>query len=304
MKTLRVTLALAVLAATAPALAAETPAAAVIEGSYAGVKKDAPQLTLELPAPWGTAQLAVGDPTSFAQLARATPGDIVRAELHLDATGAPDRMSRLVELRRPIGATPRVLALAGSLLGIILVCAALSSWRPQRFVVGIDNRYSNSQLQLALWFTAVASVYAATVVLRIGFLGWDFTGGVGMPANLITLTGLSALSYGGAKVITAQKVAAAAEIGQQVKTPALRANLLRDLVTSDANRADLGDMQMMMVTLAAVAIFVVHAFADLGELRIAHETMLPDVDTTLLASFGIGQGAYLTKKAAQKAGDG
>ena len=42
----------------------------------------------------------------------------------------------------------------------------------------------------------------------------------------------------------------------------------------------------------------------MGELKLATQVTLPDVDTTLLASFGIGHGAYLIKKAALKPGEG
>lgn len=36
----------------------------------------------------------------------------------------------------------------------------------------------------------------------------------------------------------------------------------------------------------------------------SHTVALPDIDSSLLAGFGVGQGAYLVQKAALKAGDG
>ena len=42
---------------------------------------------------------------------------------------------------------------------------------------------------------------------------------------------------------------------------------------------------------------IVLIFNFFGTVSYAKVTNLPDVDTTLLAAFGLGQGAYLTKKA-------
>jgi ABC-type Co2+ transport system permease subunit len=180
-------------------------------------------------------------------------------------------------------------------------------WRgaPQEFLIGTDNRYSNSQCQLALWFGAMATVYLAAVWLRIIYLGWDFVGGVGLTTNLVALTGLSAFTFGSAKVITAQKVDTAAQAGHvDAKPPAASPNLLTDLVQNDSGKADLGDFQMILITLAAVTIFVVSAFNFLGSLELATQVTLPDIDTTLLSAFGLGQGAYLIKKGAARLGEG
>ena len=68
-------------------------------------------------------------------------------------------------------------------------------------------------------------------------------------------------------------------------------------------RADLGDTQMILITLIAIATYVVTCFHQLGNLEIAPQVTLPDIDTYLLASFGIGQGAYLAKKAASNLGN-
>src|SRR6185437_12634213 len=126
--------------------------------------------------------------------------------------------------------------------------------QPTRFLLGVDNRYSNSQCQLALWFGAVATVYVAAIALRIIYLGWDFVGGIGLTQNLFVLTGLSAFTFGGAKVITAKKTAPQQD-GSAPKPPAARPNLLTDLIQNDRGTADLGDFEMILVALAAVVIF-------------------------------------------------
>ncbi|HUZ34123.1 MAG TPA: hypothetical protein VMV19_18755 [Xanthobacteraceae bacterium] len=201
----------------------------------------------------------------------------------------------------PISAGTRILALGTSLIVLILIATAVTKGRPMRFLIGVDNRYSNSQCQLALWFGAVATVYLATVLLRWRYLGSGFIGGVGITQNLLAMTGLSAFSFGGAKVITAQKVANA----PMPKPVAGSPNLLTDLIQNDFGNADLGDFQMILVTIAAVVIFVTTSFYFIGTADFAKAvTTLPDIDTTLLSGFGVGQGAYLIKKAALKPGEG
>ena len=205
---------------------------------------------------------------------------------------------------RPVSAWDRVIALGIALICLVGAATIATRGRPQNFMIGADNRYSKSQTQLVLWFGTVATVYAASVALRIVVLGWDYVGGVDLPANLIALTGLSAFSFGGAKVLTTAKVDAAAQRGEpRVKTSADSPNLLTDLFQNDKGQADLGDFQMILVTLVAVTIFLLSAFHFLGILELPPRVSLPDIDSTLLASFGIGQGAYLVKKAAGRPGE-
>jgi hypothetical protein len=60
---------------------------------------------------------------------------------------------------------------------------------------------------------------------------------------------------------------------------------------------------MIIVTLVAVGMYVVMILHFLGLMELRAATSLPDVDTTILASFGLGQGAYLTKKAVGNVGE-
>jgi len=50
-------------------------------------------------------------------------------------------------------------------------------------------------------------------------------------------------------------------------------------------------------TLLAIAVYFVLVFNFLGTMEKAMTVSLPDVNTTVLAAFGLGHGAYLTKKA-------
>jgi hypothetical protein len=305
---------------------APTPVAATISAPIQTIGLGGSTVQVTLQAPLGLRSLTVPDAAARATLSHAEKGDILKAEI--DDAANPTQVIKLNEVDRPIDAWTRIVALALSAIFFGLLTAVVTRGRPQAFLIGTDNRYSNSQCQLMLWFGAVAIVYLASVALRILWLGGDFVGGVGLTTNVIAMTGLSALSFGGAKVITAQKVANAAAAppppppvpaaapgapaaaapaanpAPAVKTAAVKPNLLTDLVQDDSGHADLGDFEMILITLAAVGIFVLTSFHFLGGLRLENPTILPDVDTALLSSFGLGQGAYLIKKAAMPLGQG
>jgi hypothetical protein len=187
-----------------------------------------------------------------------------------------------------------VVALSG--LVWLLLGLALARGNVMGLIVGTDGRYSNSKFQAVLWFSILLVAYGATVVLRYLRLGADLMW-VNIPANLLLLSGLSAFSFGAAKGITVSKVedAMAATGNDPKQTPS--AGLIKDLTMNDLNKLDLGDFQMLVVTLIAVASYMVIAFHAMGALVAVKNATLSDVDTTILASFGIGQGAYLTKKA-------
>ena len=65
---------------------------------------------------------------------------------------------------------------------------------------------------------------------------------------------------------------------------------------------DFGDFQMLVVTLVAVTMYLLAAYHFLGQIQFAASVSLPDVDTTVLSAFGLGQGAYLVKKAVGNVG--
>lgn len=217
---------------------------------------------------------------------------------------------------------------------MVVVTASLAArGSPLKFLVGVDGRYSNSQCQLALWFGMAMTMYLSTVALRVHYLGWDYLGGVAMTANVMALTGLSALTFGAAKVVTSQKVEAlvnaaatsaanaataagaapatainagvvAADNAKLAAKPAGSRNILVDLFQNDHGDVDIGDFQMIFVTVSAAVIFGISCFISLENLPHLTHVSLPDVDSSLLAGFGIGQGAYLVKKAALPLGKG
>lgn len=238
----------------------------------------------------------------------ARPGD--RVWLTVDDPLNPEHVVQITRLARPVPIPQRLIALGAAFAVIAAFAALATAGRPWRFLVGNDNRMSNSQTQMALWFGVVAMVYGATVILRGWFLGWEFMGGIAMTTNVLAMTGLSGLSFGAAKLVAVQKDAnaaavAAAPAAAAAPAPALAAKpKVTDLVLNDFGAADLGDFQMILVSSVATLIFAAASWEFLTLVDIVKSTTLPDVDTALLGSFGIGQGAYLIKKAALPNGAG
>jgi hypothetical protein len=275
--------------------------------------------------------------------------------------------------------TYRLLILVACALVILGLATAATKGAPLKFIVGADNRYSNSKTQMAVWFWVMISSYLAVVVFRLLYAGWDFLGGVSIPQNLLVLSGLSAITYGGAKAITTSKVNAAmapktegtggaqsvsgspggltqptqnaADPGAnavnaanaagapnaanpntaatqppnlsfafsgQIAPPAMQfsgtgsfssaqnpknplqpgqESFFRDLTQNDYGDFDFGDFQMLVVTMIAVGMYMLLVFHFLESIEFLKTATLPDVDTTILAGFGLGQGAYLAKKA-------
>jgi hypothetical protein len=272
----------------------------------------------------------------------------------------------LQQLEIRIGFLKRLLVVALAAAVVLGSATWATGGHPARFLVGVDRRYSNSQCQLALWFGLAATMYIALMVLRVHYLGPDFLDGVALTANVMTLTGLSALTFGAAKAVSAQKAETASnEAAPKIATAAVTAaqsngvveptlsalkeavtkagsnkaltmadqvltaagipaatitavgaairgsinavnpdmsaaapSLRNDLFQNNEGQVDLGDFQMILIAVGAAIIWGVSCFTAMGTLAYQVHVTLPDVDTTLLAGFGIGQGAYLAKKVA------
>jgi hypothetical protein len=293
------------------------------------------------------------DAATKAQLQAIQPGDLVTVEF--DQFDNPERITRVVQVSRPVGVAPRVVAVGIALFAIWLAAWVATGRKVSKLLIGQDNRYSNSKSQLVFWFGAVMVIYIATLGLRVWVWGWDSLGGVGFTTNLLALTGISALTMGGAKAVTttkldnamqdtaakaaaapkvtaplasaaadlaaapatskaataieeaavtaAEAIAADVKAATEPKPPADAPNFKLDLFLNDKNQVDIGDFQMIFIAVLAVVVFLLTGFHFLGLIP-REATTLPDVDTTLLSSFGIGQGAYIVKKMASKPGEG
>jgi hypothetical protein len=208
----------------------------------------------------------------------------------------------LVLTRTQVDSSERGYTLAGVTAFWLIGGFFLSRYTPLKLIMGEDGRYSSSKFQAVVWFSVVIVFYSANVILRALRLGVDSMG-INIPQNLLLLSGLSAFSFAAAKGITTTKVQNA--LAQGITAPkggSGSQGLIVDLTTNDSNQLDLGDFQMLVIVLIAVAYYLVFVFTKLGTQDLAN-AKLADVDTTILASFGLGQGAYLAKKAVGDVGN-
>jgi len=284
--------------------------------SIAVTEKAGPQISLPVP-----------DPAVRAQIKdQFEPGD------RITVTFAGNAVQQVIPETIAVGQTDRALVLGGWLLVHIIFGYLLLGRNFRRLLIGDDNRYSNSKCQMALWFGMLVVTYLSATYLRWVVSGYsaDFAGGVNIPKNLLLLSGISVFSFGAAKGITANKQAVAnaaantpppattivaAEGGDgkgiaaavlpaapagppppAVKTEACQPNFPRDLLCDDLGNPDIGDYQMVAVTVIAVGVYVTQILGFLGSIQLLHHVTVPDVDSTILATFGLGQGAYLVKK--------
>lgn len=323
---------------------------------------------------WQLGRVRKGFPHVVATVGRSCPSDrqavgspsAVQVELDRGREGDELQLQRIALTGMPVSQGKRLLALAIGAVVLLLVAILFAGRRAWQFIVGEDNRFSNSKLQLAMWFGILIATYLGTVWLRFVESGYRLIGGVGIPENLLLLSGLSALTFAGAKGVTESKLgqakkekekaaveaevaevkvaAAEAEVAKLNKAAAEaegaevnkvaaeaavakvnkaaaeaaaagakirvgqakkrlkifeaadRPRFLQDLTFDKKERPDFGDFQMLVVALIAVGVYLVQVFEFLAVVDLRPLTELPDVDGTILATFGLGQGAYLAKK--------
>ncbi len=286
--------------------------------------------------------------------------------IDVDKPVGASKITQIVKIVRPVDPGAVAWTIFGVTAALLAVVYLASGGRPTRFITGHDGRMSNSQFQLALWFGVVAIAYGSMLLLRFLVLGADFIGGISLTNNVLMLTGLSAVTFGGAKLVATQKqdaaaakaaenstkaaetakttaeaaqtvvtaaagldatdpaaakanVAAQEAITSAAQTTAIAAQLAEtaantptaaeaqpkiaakprfmDLFQNGQGETDLGDFQMVLISVVAAGIFAVSSVHAMLMLHIATDITLPDVDSALLATFGLGQGAYLVKKA-------
>ncbi len=225
------------------------------------------------------------------------PGDGINAAFVRDGgVEAMDGINHVKFLEwqsKPVGRSARWFSLIGALISLWVIAFIFTKGRPTALFLGTDNRYSSSKFQTVLWFTLVISAYIAIVSHRIAAAGWTYVGGVDIPTNLLILSGISVLTFAAAKAITTGKI----EGKPDMKTSAAAPKAL-DLITDDNDRTDLGDFQMVAITILAVIIYAISTVEFMEHIEFRRVVTMPDVDATMLSIFGLGQAAYLGKKAA------
>lgn len=230
------------------------------------------------------------------------PGDGIQATYvrsgGINATDGINSVKSLEWQSKTVGRAARWSSLIGAMAALYILAYVFTKGHPTALFLGTDNRYSSSKFQTVLWFSLVISAYIAIVSHRIFAAGWSYVGGVDIPPNLLILSGISVLSFTAAKAITVGKVEKATAEGKtDVKVSAGTPKVL-DLVTDDANRTDLGDFQMVAITILAAIIYAISTVEFMDHIEFRRVVTMPDVDATLLSIFGLGQAAYLGKKAA------
>jgi hypothetical protein len=283
--------------------------------------------------------LTVNDQGLRTKLKDIHLGDHIRVNFTPAEATKPAVVTEIAGIAAPKVSTGlRLGMLLVSFLITFLLGTVLTMGHPLKLILGLDNRYSNSKLQAALWFWVLMTTYLEFLFFRIAVGGLDFLGGISIPQNLLLLSGMSAVTFVGAKGITTAKANAAADakaaaVVQTKKddapvtvavaaapdsvaiaeppapTPitalprgksmlaAGQQNLFKDLFQNDLGDFDLGDFQMVVVTMLAVGTYMLAVHHTLGSVELSATTTLPDLDTTILSAFGLGQGAYLAKKA-------
>lgn len=245
-----------------------------------------------------TRSLLVNDPALQAVLQNLKEGDQVTLtydEANKNVLKNLSVSTYKLDWLTPLATLVSAMILMGLLLWVLL------RWSGNDLgclIIGKDKRYSNSKTQVVLWFFVLISTYIAALSLRSWYGGIDFVGGVAIPQNLLTLSGLSGLTFVTAKAITQSKVESKAES----KTSADKPKFPDDLFHNDEGDVDLGDFQMIVVTLLTVGVYLVQAYSFLSVIELHTGVILPDIDTTLLATFGLGQGVYLVKKQIETVG--
>jgi hypothetical protein len=291
-----------------PVLAAapNAPAPVKYRGQVEAVAEDQSSLQITVIDPkvseedWKSLTFTATDPPLKTEIKRLHPGDLVWVKAS-DDTATKTKIIQDVEVQKESVTFLRILVTLLVPAAILWLLAWLAirgtGYGMARFLVGRDNRYSKSKFQIAIWFATVIVAYLATLYLRWWTGVPSLIGGVDIPQNLLLLSGISALSFGTAKGIAQGRENRAAAAGVDAKPPADQPRFPTDLVCDDSGQPDLGDFQMVVITLVAVGIYIVQTFDFLSLLHMTAQVSMPDVDPTLLGIFGISHGAYLTKKA-------
>jgi len=255
------------------------------------IGKDAEVITL-LRTPLGEKgeplAIAVPEPLRVA-VSALRPGD------RLAASAVPEAEKQLESVRPLTIAATMTYRISGLIWAVLTVpCIAvllrISSGRDM--LLGPTARYSNSATQIFLWFSVVIGAYLVLWAVRWQMGGGEFLGGISIPANLLLLSGMSGFTFAGAKWIDASPAAKVRASAPDARPKRSLSNLVEDR----QRNADIADLLMLVVTLVAVFTYLVQYFYYLAAPAFLATVSLPDVDSTLLALFGLGQGTYLTRK--------
>jgi hypothetical protein len=160
-------------------------------------------------------------------------------------------------------------------------------WKVWKVVEGTDGRSSASKFQWSVWLVAILFAYTVLWVLRAraGHYGAITV----IPANLLTVLGLSTATTAAAKGITVGYLQSG-RITKATGAQSSQGGILQD----DTGFPELAKIQMIGFTFISVGIFLATLIHQIHSNPV--QTGLPNIDSSLLALMGISQGGYLGKK--------
>ena len=167
------------------------------------------------------------------------------------------------------------------------------AWNPLTLAEGADRRLSTSKLQWLFWTAVVFFTY--TVMYAARAIDGVFEPITDIPKNVLYAMGFSAVTMAAAKGITVSYINSG-----RVKKDTAAGSSVTQLVTDDESVPDLSKIQMLAWTVLAGVIYLIRAMQMLGQYGTGDTDLsqLPDIDNALMVLMGLGQGAYLGKKAA------
>jgi hypothetical protein len=161
--------------------------------------------------------------------------------------------------------------------------------------MGKDGRYSNSKTLFVFWFFILQICLISFGILRVQNSGsTEFLGGISIPQNLLTLSGISSFTLLSAKGITQDQISKGSE--KDVKIPSRIKDFFSDLLCNDFKEIDLGDFQMTIINALLMISYILIFFGFLQVIPLHRSVFLPDIDSTITTGVGLSQGTYLIKK--------
>lgn len=174
-----------------------------------------------------------------------------------------------------------------------LICRKL---RFLAIVTGADGRPSTSKLQFFVWNGVVIFAYLAMWAARGQIAGATTQPNTNpdFPSNVLLAMGFSAGTLALAKGITVNQAGNNTIVKNILPAPIQDVSAFFE---DDNGDFDLGKFQMLVWIGIAVAVYLHRVIHEIYLGHAGQFSTIPDIDTALMTLMGLGQGAYLGKKA-------
>lgn len=183
---------------------------------------------------------------------------------------------------------------------IYILYAVLSgNANPSTLFVGSDRRFSTSKFQWWLWLWVLAYTYIAIYIARSIALGRPDGPVTDIPANVLSILGISTLTVTLAKGVTSSY----AGQGAITKSDSPTGPKAQNLVSDDSDKPDLAKLQNFVWTLIAVMVYFAALWGILAQaaaaatFQAAHGLLtFPDLDSSLMVLSGLSASGYIGSK--------